>query len=127
VTLYLTSHNFACLNVEVSRLSNIWFFLALTLLLCGVWFGRSSAYPSLIRFFYRTILFSLFCLQVVRKLVVLFCSLFDFVVCGYYGTKETIEFKNKKSTIHQPMDKVKSHSLRWMKVNNINVCLNIHM
>jgi len=115
-----TSHNFACPDVEVSRLSNIWFFLALALLLCGAWLGRGSAYPCLIRFFYMIILFNLFGLQVVRKFVVLFYSLFGFVACGYYEMKETIEFLRTRKVPFTSCCWIKLILIRWMKVNNIN-------
>ena len=43
-----------------------------------------------------------------------------------WNEKNNRIFKNKESNIHQLLDKVKSHSFRWMKVNNINVHLNFH-
>lgn len=36
-------------------------------------------------------------------------------------------FKNKENIIYPLLEKVKLHSFRWMKVININVCLNFHM
>jgi hypothetical protein len=36
-------------------------------------------------------------------------------------------FKAKQSTFHQLLEKVKGHSLWWMKVYNINLGLNSHM
>jgi hypothetical protein len=36
-------------------------------------------------------------------------------------------FKAKESTVNQMLEKVKVHSLWWMKTYNVNLCVNSHL
>jgi hypothetical protein len=44
-----------------------------------------------------------------------------------YGVSGIIVFKAKESTTHQMFNKAKLHSLRWLKLYNVNIDVNSDM
>jgi hypothetical protein len=114
-----------CGKVETAR--HLFFICPIFAPLWGLvrrWVGISSADPFLVHDQFVQFIHSTGGSRARRSFLQLLWLCIIWVV--WYERNSRI-FKAKESSIHQLLDKVKSHSLWWMKVYNVNLGVNFHM
>jgi hypothetical protein len=88
------------------------------------WVETSSAYPFMLPDYFLQFVYSAGGSRARRFFMQLFWLCCIWVV-GH--ERNNIIFKSKESTVLQLFEKVKIHSLWWMKAYNVNIGLNSHM
>jgi len=88
------------------------------------WLGVSTAEPFGVSAHFYQFVYSAGGLRASRSFMQLIWMCCVWVI---WNERNSQVFKNKESTIHQLVEKVKLHSFWWMKATNISIRPNFHM